>query len=296
MRSSVALAALVGLGLSGSATPVVAEPSRADVLFSEGKALSDKKDWKGACEKFEQAIQMDADAPGTMLNLGRCHENLGHIGTALVWYQKASEHAAKNHMDDDQKAARARTAELTPRVPALRFEFTDPLPAGGRLFVDGTQIAQRDQARLLVDPGHHTVDIEIPHKAPTHREVDVVERDDLQIRFDTFAAARMLDPGRGRRRRAYLVGGIGLGLFVAQGAVGFGGKLYLDEHPPKQATHWNDFSQFGLTSVALVGVAGIAVGAYLYLTAPTAYEADHATAWVPIAAPDQLGVAYAGRF
>jgi tetratricopeptide (TPR) repeat protein len=293
MRSSLVIAALLAATVL---SPIArAEPSKADQLFDEGKKLSDAGKWKEACEKFEQAIELDPEAPGTMLNLGRCHENQGHIGTALGWYQKADEHAQKNHMPDYSKAAQERVADLAPRVPSLRFAFAEPLPAGGRLFVDGTEVAPKDQARLPVDPGHHKIDVQVPHKAPIHQEVDVVERVDLEVPIAAFKSAEFVDPGAAQRRHAYLFGGIGAGLFIGQGIVGFGGYFY---EKNKSGTHstWNGAGVNTLTAVGAVGVVGLAYGAYLYLTAPKPYEADHATAFVPVVAPDQVGVAFTGRF
>ena len=290
MRSSLVIAAVFALGSAAAA-----DPTKADQLFDEGKQLSDKGQWQPACDKFAQAIQLDPEAPGTLLNLGRCNEKLGKIGTALGWYQKADEHAQKYNMPEYQKAAKAQIAELSPRVPSLRFEFAEPLPAGGRLFVDGTEVAQKDQARLAVDPGAHKVDVQVPHKAPIHHDVTVTERQDLQVPIGAFAAAEFVDPGRARRHRGVVFGAIGAGMFVGQGVVGFGGKLIFPDQIRPHTQGWDDVS-YGLTAIGVVGVAGLAYGAYLYVTAPKPYEADRATAWVPIAGPDQLGVAYLGRF
>lgn len=299
MRSSLALAALgatLAVSLVGSAAH--AEPSKADQLFDEGKKLSDAGQWKEACDKFEQAIQLDPEAPGTMLNLGRCHENLGHIGTALGWYQKADEHAQKYKMPDYAKAAQDRVADLAPRVPSLRFAFSEPLPADGKLFVDGTEVAPKDQARLPVDPGHHKIDVQVPHKAPIHKEVDVQEKVDLQVPIAAFTAAGIADPGAAQRKRAYIIGGVGAGLFIGQGIFGLTGKFTFEKNGggPWSANTWNHAVSYTLTGVAGVGIAAMAYGAYLYITAPKPYEADRANAFVPVVAPDQVGVAYLGRF
>src|SRR5262245_38878261 len=68
---------------------------RADELFEEGRKLLNAEDPAGACEKFNEAIKLDPDAPGTMLNLGLCNEKLQKYRTALYWFRKAQARAAE---------------------------------------------------------------------------------------------------------------------------------------------------------------------------------------------------------
>src|SRR6478736_4072635 len=115
-RSIVSLVALMWLsGGSASAQPIAAPGSqqeKADALFEEGRKLLGENDATGACEKFNQAIQLDPTAAGTMLNLGLCNQNLGKFKTALYWFRKAQARATETNLPDHEKAARLHTTEL----------------------------------------------------------------------------------------------------------------------------------------------------------------------------------------
>jgi Flp pilus assembly protein TadD len=70
------------LALTGSAF-ADDNQQKADRYFAEGRELLTKhQDAKGACEKFELAIQLDPTAPGVMLNLGLCYEMQGKFANA----------------------------------------------------------------------------------------------------------------------------------------------------------------------------------------------------------------------
>ena len=62
-----------------------ADRTVADKLFEKGRELQAKKDWAGAAEAFEASLKEEA-APGTLYNLGRCHEELGKIASAYTEY------------------------------------------------------------------------------------------------------------------------------------------------------------------------------------------------------------------
>src|SRR3954471_24423933 len=89
-------------GLASADTP----QQQADKLFAEGRELlTVKNDAKGACEKFEAAIQLDPTATGTMLNLGLCYETLGKYAKSLYWFRKAQAAAAEARLAEYKDAA-----------------------------------------------------------------------------------------------------------------------------------------------------------------------------------------------
>src|SRR5579862_1271919 len=69
-----------------SAQPDPDAPTPAQTLFSEGRALLEANQPAAACEKFEASLKLEPDAPGPMLNMGLCHEQLDHLATALRWF------------------------------------------------------------------------------------------------------------------------------------------------------------------------------------------------------------------
>src|SRR5882724_8619438 len=82
-----------------------ADQKRADALFAEGRKLIDAHDDVGACEKFNEAIKLDPDAAGTMLNLGLCNEHLKKFASALYWFRKAQARAHETQLPEYETAA-----------------------------------------------------------------------------------------------------------------------------------------------------------------------------------------------
>ncbi|HEX5064091.1 MAG TPA: hypothetical protein VFV99_32165, partial [Kofleriaceae bacterium] len=103
-RLGVSLA-VVSWVLVGTAAADDGKQKRADELFEQGrKALAEAGDDKTkiatACEKFDEAIKLDPEAPGTMLNLGLCNEKLDKYKTALYWFRKAQARASETKLLD----------------------------------------------------------------------------------------------------------------------------------------------------------------------------------------------------
>src|SRR3569623_598117 len=59
------------------------------VAFEAGRALMEQQQYGEAGAKFEESIRIDPDAPGTMLNLGLCNDELAHHAPSLKWVRKA---------------------------------------------------------------------------------------------------------------------------------------------------------------------------------------------------------------
>jgi tetratricopeptide (TPR) repeat protein len=113
---------------------------RADQLFAEGRTLLVKQnDPKAACEKFEQAIKLEARATGTMLNLGLCYEMLVKHATSIRWFRKAQSAAFEAGQSDVEAAAKQHIAVLSPKLVAIKL-MLDPAPRGVQIWIDGTQI------------------------------------------------------------------------------------------------------------------------------------------------------------
>src|SRR4051794_8883317 len=95
VRRLVAVACVIG-----SVSVAIADRSKADLLFDEGRKLANDGKFKEACEKFQAAIELDPEAPGTLLNLGQCNEKLAKLGSAIGWYRKAEAHGRQYKMQE----------------------------------------------------------------------------------------------------------------------------------------------------------------------------------------------------
>jgi hypothetical protein len=89
-------------------------------------------------------------------------------------------------------------------------------------------------------------------------------------------------------RAAYVLGGVGLGLLAAETTIGLVGMSRAASADRDGAEAWNAFAGYGLTTMFVVGLAGVGAGVALYLRAPL----------VPVFPDDGrgAGVAVSGRF
>src|SRR5262249_31643517 len=146
-----ALAALCGLG-------GVARADRADQLFKKGKKLLAEKKYAEACTAFEQSDQIDPEI-GAKLNVARCYQEWGKLGTAWRWYTEAEQMAIKSG-DDRAKRIHALVTDLDRDVPRLRLSLpADAALDGVVIRLDGIELpsAEISQERR-VDPGPHRIE------------------------------------------------------------------------------------------------------------------------------------------
>ena len=136
------------------AIAVVATTARADDakqrgarLFEEGRTAAREGNYAEACARFEQSYELDP-ADGTELNLGDCHEHLGHLAEAWRHFERAATAFDRAH-DDRARFARDRAAALLPRLGQIRIEH-----AGGlRVTIAGRAEAPAAEITEHVDPG-----------------------------------------------------------------------------------------------------------------------------------------------
>jgi hypothetical protein len=306
--------------LAGAA---LADPpkSEADQLFEEGRQLLDQHPDQ-ACAKFDEAIKLDPDAPGVLLNLGLCNEKLGKYKTALYWFRKAQVRSTESGLPEYASAAATHTKTLTTEVARVNIQFTEPPPADAKVKIDGLLIAADDYTHAEVDPGHHTLDAGAPGKLIVHREFDVKptpagqQGETINLPPIALVAGEntvIVDRGKGRRVLAW---SLAIGGGVLMGASGLlawheqseytkyasDGHLLgtlptgVDPGTARQRANdaYNATAHFA-TPMFIAGAAAVGVGIALYFTAPAKERIDR-TVMVPVVSPDQVGWAVSGRF
>jgi len=294
--------------------------SDADRLFEEGrKLLADHPD--EACAKFNEAIKLDPDAPGVLLNLGLCNEKLGKYRTALYWFRKAQVRSTETNLPEYAKAAADHTTELTKEVARVNIQFSEPPPADARVKIDGEVIAADDYTHAEVDPGHHSLDAGAPGKKIVHQEFDVKPTAAGQT-GETITLAPIalvagentviVDRGQGRRKLAWGLAIGGGALMAASGLLAWHEhSVYCDQFMPGMcdglpehlstkgsratANSAYNITKWGATTMFGVGAAAVGVGIALYFTAPAKERIDR-TVFVPTVSPEQVGWAVSGRF
>src|SRR5450432_714119 len=169
MRVSVLVATLwLGVGVA-SADPTAAQ-EKSKALFEDGRKLIEAHDDAGACAKFNEAIKLDPDAAGTMLNLGLCNQNLKKYRLALFWFRKAQARAHETNLPEYEAAAGTRTKDLVALVATIQI---DASPADTRVKLDGEEISAADYLHVEIDEGHHVLDASSPGHKASHQEFDV---------------------------------------------------------------------------------------------------------------------------
>jgi len=298
------------LGLAAGTVRAETPQEKADKLFTQGRDLIKAGDAKGACEKFEQAIALDNNAPGVMLNLGLCYEKLGRLATSLRWYRKAQFAAseAKPRLTEYEEAATLRTVELATKVAIYRVDVT-AAPADVEVRVDGARINPDDYAKLELDSGSRQIEARASGKTPYATTLVIVDgkRESLAIpklEDAPVVVVRTVDPRIGRKRRIIGIGlgviGLGTAITIPFIAKRIASDFYDSEAPDPDPITDRDRKHQHKIDVALgvawfAGLAAIGGGAYLYFTAPTTTE-RRVQAIIPVLTPDHAGVAVTGRF
>jgi hypothetical protein len=298
---------------------------KADQLFQEGRKLLDAGDLQGACAKFDASMRADPRAIGTLLNLALCDEKLGRVASAVKLFSEARDRAQEQGLASQQAAAEEHLATLAPLVPHVTLAFKDPPPPGTKILIDEEVIPLSQIGDLALDPGERALVVTAPDRVPYEAKF-LAERGGKQT--VTVPALRRATEIRRIESSQRTVGWIvaGSGGAVALGGVAFGlvgrknynaqfqpytdgagvvhmapcgknmqtGKLECDSAGQAKTESARNLGLIG-TVVGVVGVAAIAVGGYLWFTAPPS-SSEHAVAIVPAIGPDQVGVAALGRF
>jgi hypothetical protein len=292
---------------------------RADALFEEGRKLLNAGNPAGACAKFDEAIKLEPDAPGTMLNLGLCNEQLNKYRTALFWFRKAQARAFETGLPDYEEAAKQHTADLAGKVATIKLEFASPAPEGTRVRIDGQEVSPAEYLSVEVDPGPHTLVAGAPGHKIFSRDFNVEGRGGQTLTIELVEGDNsvVVDPGSGRRKVAVatVVGGgalMGASFALTLIAKSAYGKCAKDgalkenltstgcpHTDPAAATDYaNDQrwrARYVYTPMFAVGALAVAIGAVLYVSAPEKERVDR-TVFSPVVGPGQVGFALSGGF
>jgi hypothetical protein len=266
---------LVGTVVVMASAAAVAQPApaaSAETLFEDGLRLLDEHHPAEACTKFEQALELEPEDLGVILNLGLCNEQLDRLATALRWFRRAQVRASELGKSETETAAKEKTGALASRVPTLKIELARH-SGSASVRVDGNVIDEVDLGRVEVDAGHHAVEV----TGTAREEVDVVDGDQRAVKLAMpappaapapVAASKtvVVDRGPSDRRHAYMLGAAGGGLVLGAGVLGLVSRVEYNgtEHPDVQH-RWQDIALYGATPMFVLGVAGLGIGTWLYL-------------------------------
>lgn len=135
--------------------------ARAEELFNEGREAVKAEDYKTACPKFEESLKL-ARRAGTLFNLAQCEEHEGRLVTAVQYYKEGI--VVLEPGDPRLAPSKKQLQTIEPRVPYLTVKVEAPLPKGGRVTLDGREIAALD-VEFAVNPGKHELRVLAPKYA-----------------------------------------------------------------------------------------------------------------------------------
>ena len=294
------LALCAGLGLS---TPAHAEDrAAAEALFQAGREAMDARDYKTACDRFEESHRLEPTG-GALLNLANCRDKLGELATAWQRFQEAIEKLPPG--DSRLAIAKERSKALEPRIPKLVLLPPSVAPDGLIVLRDGVELGKGSlNLALPVNPGAHQVIVRAPGRKDWHGSVELKEseRKELALALGEPIPSAAAVPsesgpapaaessrdepekpadrgtGSGQRTFGFAIGGIGvagLATSLITGALVISHKSTVEEEcSGGRCTQAGlDAADSGKTLSTIstiafgVGAVGIGVGAYLILSA-----------------------------
>lgn len=278
--------------------------SRADQLFTEGKALMES-DLNAGCAKLDQSLALNPQAVGTLLNVALCDVRLGKLATAAAHFTRARDMAREQDMREHLEAAEAHLAALAPRVPHIALKLADPRP-DAQIVVDDKLVSRDSWGDVSIDPGAHTVVVSAPGRVTFRTTIRIAEGEHHDIAIPALAAAQQ--PGRTIGKVTAITGGALIATGVVIGVIA--GRRYDDAFSGQGcivragATRCNDDAfdkiqrarSLGTAGsvVGGIGVVAAGIGVYLWLRNPR--HSEHAIAVVPQVDRDGGGLAAVGRF
>ncbi len=296
------IAILVCTLVTSAAAQSPADVERANQLFLEGRDLLTSNQTADACEKFEQSIALDPEAPGVMLNLGLCYELLEKYATSLYWFRKAQVAAAEAKLTAYEDEAKRHTISLATKVPIVRIDAS--AAPGAEIHIDDKLIAPTDYARVEIDRGEHELEARAQGKKPYTQSFDVTSSDAGTLTIPALedvptstggGGSVIVDtpPPRSRVILAASLAGGGLALCIISPL--WANKVKSDYDEAVKNLMMPDYSaartkQHIATGMFVAGVGLIGVGAYLYFTKPSAT----ATAIAPVVDAHTVGIAISG--
>jgi hypothetical protein len=289
------------------AMPVLAsaqrrDPTAADALFRDGRALLKDKNYAAACPKLAESYRLDP-APGTLFNLAQCEEGRGRLASAHERWQGLVDAltSAGKLADERLPVARERVLTLGPKVPRLTIRIKGSAPPETVVLRDGVELRGAGLgAPLPVDPGEHVVLARAAYRRDGEARITLAAGESKTIEIEpgsedgtrpvpTAASAAVPPPpppppppvetSNGRRTAGIVVAGVGFAGLVGAGVTGLmlaSKQSTIDGHCNAQTKICDSEGQSAAdsgktllrvnTALWAVGLIGAGAGAYLILS------------------------------
>ncbi len=182
MQAPRIAASLVLLAVGLAAPPAGAQPvdpqrvAAAQVLFEQGQAAMDRKDYATACPKLEEVTRILPNGVGGLLILARCYEGSGRLASAWSAYLVAQSAAAQALRPELERQARARVGALKGKLAHLTIRVPEAVRGVPGLAIqrDGTPVgAAQWGTPMPVDRGKHVIVATAPGKQRWQQDLEV---------------------------------------------------------------------------------------------------------------------------
>lgn len=266
----------------------------AETAFQRGKELMAEGKPAEACPKFEESHRLDPSV-GALLNLGRCYEQLGRTASAWVRFKEGATLARTLGQTERESVARDLAAALEPKLSRVRIEATTRVQ-GMRVTRNGDDVGLALLGDPLpVDPGELTVEVTAPGYVPWSKKIEIGKEADLKTVLIPELEAdpkSPLQPSKGLRTAAFVVGGVGvaaLGAGAVLGGLAIRDRGEADPLCPNKScnsegfAHIEDAKNKALFSSISIGVGAAALGAgvvMFIMSRPAAPKDSAQRAWI----------------
>jgi len=287
-----AFLAFVAVSFSAPSTRAQTEEELAQAreAFREALALQAAGDCGAAITKL-QAVARVKNTPHVEFNIALCEERLGKLVRALGHYKLALDEAQAGKMDEVARPAAEAIEALERRVPRLTIRRGRGAERVS-IVLDGTSLGDASIGKeLRRDPGSHIVRAETGGRSVFEQVFKLAEGDRQEVVVEVDATREpppavtpdpTLDgspappPDRSRRTLGWVAGGAGVASLAAAGVFLVLRQNAIDEleascdglscPPSAEPTIDRGRLYTGLAQgTAILGVAGVAVGAVLLL-------------------------------
>jgi hypothetical protein len=184
----------VAAALPVHAQPEAVQKAVAEALFREGRHLMSRRRFDEACPKFAESQRLDP-APGTLLNLGLCHEKVGKLASAWVELHEALALARRDGHARRVTIASEHLAVIEPRVPRIVLELAPELAAASiEVLVDDVVVGSAMLSELPLDPGEHRLEVRAPGKRSWRTSLTLAEGERRAIEVPVLEDEPGLEP------------------------------------------------------------------------------------------------------
>jgi hypothetical protein len=321
MRTTILVGMTIGL-LALGATPLYAQATgdkaAAEALFREAGKLFQAGKYAEACPKLAASQKLDP-AVGTLMNLGHCYERTGQTASAWATYSEAADAARAAGQADREKSAR-KAADAVEKLLS-RLTISAPKEQGAEIRRDGTAVPNVSWGLPTpVDPGEHVIEVSAPGKKAWTTKVTVEAKQATSVDIPALEALPVVavapaataappttesappTPASSGRRTAGLViagvGVVGIGIGSVFGLGAMSSKKDADAYcnaqsqcSPQGGSARDSAKSKATMSTAFfgVGIAALAAGTVVLLTAPKNTEAPKTTAWLGLGIAPPIG-------